>query len=337
MVHARPVSGDLEKRLRAALARHGATLSAVAPLHGGACQDNYRVDVVLDGAPLRLALRSDAKGSLPGSVDRRQEFAVVEAAVGVGVKTPRARWLEADLVREGAHAYFMDWASGEALGRRVVRNPELSAARATLADELGRCLARLHTITPATHGHLPLPSPHGSPAAAGLDLLARMLGRTAAPAPGLEFCLAWLRAHAPTDEPVVLVHGDFRTGNFLVAPDGLAAVLDWEFAHFGSAYEDLAWLSVRDWRFGQRLPVGGFATRAALADAYVRHGGRPVDARHLLWWEIFGNVRWAVGSLFQGERYLAGEKDLELIAIAKRSTEMEFEALRLITRGALDD
>jgi hypothetical protein len=50
-----------------------------------------------------------------------------------------------------------------------------------------------------------------------------------------------------------------------------------------------------------------------------------------------GNVRWALGSVNQGERYLSGEEtDLELIAIARRSVEMEFEALRLIRAGRLD-
>jgi hypothetical protein len=48
-----------------------------------------------------------------------------------------------------------------------------------------------------------------------------------------------------------------------------------------------------------------------------------------------GNVRWGVGSVMQGERYLSGEEsDLELIAIARRAVEMEYEALRLIEKGA---
>jgi hypothetical protein len=38
--------------------------------------------------------------------------------------------------------------------------------------------------------------------------------------------------------------------------------------------------------------------------------------------------------VYQGERYLSGdESDLELIAIARRAVEMEFEAIRLIERG----
>jgi aminoglycoside phosphotransferase (APT) family kinase protein len=117
----------------------------------------------------------------------------------------------------------------------------------------------------------------------------------------------------------------------------LSALLDWEFAHWGSPYEDLAWISVRDWRFNRLdLPIGGFSKRAPFYDAYARASGRSVNLQTVLWWEICGNLRWAVGSVFQGERYLRGEsRDLELIAIARRNVEMEFEALRLIQKGSL--
>ena len=55
----------------------------------------------------------------------------------------------------------------------------------------------------------------------------------------------------PSRQEITLVHGDFRTGNLMVSPRGLEAVLDWEFAHWGAPEEDLAWLCVRDWRFGR--------------------------------------------------------------------------------------
>ncbi|GAA2757165.1 phosphotransferase [Actinopolymorpha rutila] len=52
----------------------------------------------------------------------------------------------------------------------------------------------------------------------------------------------------PTDVPevpggYVLVHGDYGPNNLLLDPaeHTVTAVLDWEFAHLGSAVEDLAW------------------------------------------------------------------------------------------------
>ena len=327
----------MDDRIRTALAAHGATLTSVKPLHGGACQENFKVELTVDGRPQTMALRSDAKSSLPGSIQRKAEFSVIEAATKAGVKTPAARWLSLDLLRQGADAYFLDWVSGEAIGRRVVRNPELEGARAKLPGELAATLAKLHTVTPATTT-LPLRLPRVSPAEDALRDLLEMMDRMPGVYPAVEFGLQWLSARIPNEREVVLVHGDFRTGNFMVTPDGLSAVLDWEFARWGSPYEDLGWISVRDWRFNRLdLPVGGFSKRAPFYAAYAQASGRAVDERAVLWWEIVGNLRWALGSVNQGERYLSGEQtDLELIAIARRNVEMEFEALRLIRRGRLD-
>lgn len=322
--------------IAAAVARNGATLLSCKPLYGGACQENFRLELTLAEQPLTLALRSDAVKGLPSSLKRAEEFQVVQAAVAAGVKTPSARWLTPDLLRKGADAYFLDWAPGEAIGRRVLRSPELAEARKTLPTTLAQSLARLHRVTPGL-AKLPFSPPTQSPALQALEDLHAMIARLSGNFLAVEFALAWLSTRLPRDERTVLVHGDFRTGNFLVTPDGLAAILDWEFSHYGSPYEDLSWISVRDWRFGRLdLPVGGFAARAPFYAAYEEAGGQKVDWADVLWWEIIGNLRWAVGSVFQGERYLSGdETDLELVAIARRNVEMEFEALRLIRRGTL--
>jgi hypothetical protein len=91
-----------------------------------------------------------------------------------------------------------------------------------------------------------------------------------------------------------------------------------------------------DWRFGRLdKPVGGFASREALHEAYAKASGRKVRPEDVHFWEVLGNVNWATGSVHQGERYLSGEEtDIELIAIARRAVEMEYEALRLIEQGA---
>ena len=91
----------------------------------------------------------------------------------VGVKTPAVRWLENDLLRAGSDAYFLQWVSGEAIGRRIVRNPELEAARGKLPTELAQTLAKLHTITSTTS--LPFAPPAQGPARAALDDLRKML------------------------------------------------------------------------------------------------------------------------------------------------------------------
>jgi aminoglycoside phosphotransferase (APT) family kinase protein len=309
-------------------------LLAMAPLAGGACQDMHRLELATAQGSLRLVLRSDARSSLPASLGRREEFAVVQAARAAGVPTPAVHHLTEGLVRPGAWAYFMDWVEGEALGRRVVKAKEMARARLRLPGELARALARVHTLTPRVLPHLFARRVSGGPVQGGLAFVRGMLDTLREPHPALEYAFRWLSARAPPEGPTVLLHGDFRTGNFLVTEEGLAAVLDWEFARWGAAAEDIGWLCVRDWRFGQNaLPAGGLSTREAFLGAYAEAGGMEVTPAALHWWEVMGNVRWAAGSVHQGERYLSGEEsDLEYLAIARRAPEMEWEALRLVER-----
>jgi aminoglycoside phosphotransferase (APT) family kinase protein len=336
----------LAERLGAALREVtgvAVTIDALAPLGGGACQDNYRVSLTLAAGPDAgshpLVFRSDAARSLMGSIARRDEFAVISAARAAGVRTPRARWLLEGVVAPGRSAYLLDWVEGEAIGRRVVKGPALAAARAGLVEELAGELAKIHGITPhgapSLAGIAMVSGPDEDPCESALRFLWTMLDRLPEPHPAIAFAAAWMAQHRPAPVAPTLVHGDFRTGNFMVAPDDLRAVLDWEFAHWGDPMEDVAWLCVRDWRFGElSLAAGGFATREAFVRAYERARGVTVDPARVRWWEIMGNARWAAGSVLQGERYLSGdESDLELLAIARRAAEMEWEALRLIRGG----
>ncbi len=310
------------------------SVQAVEPLTGGACQDNFRVSARVGDAERTWCLRSDARTALPASVPRRVEFAVIQAAVAAGVPTAAAHWLSPDLVREGGDAYFLDWIDGQAIGARVTRHRTLAAARDVLPEQLADALARIHSITPESHPDLPIERPPfdtADPARAAVAFVGDMLDRLDAPRPASEAALRWLRANAPTPAPRTLVHADFRTGNFMVGPEGLRAVLDWEFTHFGDPMEDIGWLCTRDWRFGQiEQPVGGICGRDRFYAAYEKASGRRVDRARIRWWEICGNLRWGVAAAFQGKRFAMGEPEFELLAIPRRAAEMEYEALRLV-------
>lgn len=340
------MSPALEERLRDVL---GTALDArpdrvrATPLSGGACQDLFRVEAELfDGrgsSAQRFALRSDARTALPDSLTRRTEIRVVEAARRAGVQTPRPFGLTESLVRPGASAYLMDWIDGEAIGAKVLRDPTLESARAGLPEALAAQLAAIHRVTPASEPTLRITprdeAAKADPIGATLDAQREALDRLERPRPALEWALAWLARNRPALTEVTLVHGDFRTGNFLVSPRGLEAIVDWEFAHFGHPLEDVGWLCVRDWRFGRLdRPAGGLATRERFYRAYASASRRTVDPAHVHFFEVLGNVRWALGAIVQGLRYLEHEEsDLELIAIGRRVQQMEYEALRLIEVG----
>ena len=329
---------DLEAALSEATGKPVQMLK-IKPRAGGACQENFGLTLQIGDHEERFALRSDAVVSLPGSLGRNEEYEVVRAAVSAGVPTPAARWKVPNLLRPGATAVVLDWCEGVAIGARVLKDPRLEEARKTLPEELAQALAAIHSVTPSTNPELPLVS--ALSAADGQDpcrvAIAQSEGilATVPVRPAVTRILHWLQQNVPPPAPRVLVHGDFRVGNFMVAPTGLQAVLDWEFAHWGDAHCDLAWICVRDWRFGRlNRPVGGLTSRADFMGRYAAASGQTVDPVRLHWWEVMGNLRWAVGAVSQAYRVLSGaEANLELLAIGRRAAEMEWEALRLIRRG----
>ena len=127
------------------------------------------------------------------------------------------------------------------------------------------------------------------------------------------------------------MHGDFRNGNLMVDGNGLAGVLDWELAHFGDPMEDLGWLCVNAWRFGNiALPVGGFGTREDLFAGYRAAGGT-VDEERVRFWEVFGTLKWGVICEGMGDAWLTGaEPSVERAAIGRRASEADIDLLNLI-------
>jgi len=332
---------DLQARLEAFLAEKTQSevrVTAARQLTGGASRDTWAVDVEVGGPPaalLRLVLRRDMGGTISDeALSREQEFRVLQAAQAAGVQVPAPRWLCSDPAVLGVPFLLMDRLEGESVGRRVVREPALAEARRVLPRQMAEQLARIHAIDPVAGNldFLPRPEPGLSPARTAVERMAQHLWRLGEPHPVLELAIRWLDRHAPDCPQSVLVHGDFRVGNLMVGPQGLVGVFDWEFAHVGDPAEDLAWPCVRSWRFGQdRLRLGGIAEPEAFLEVYERLSGRTVSRWSLRYWEVLGNLRWAVGCIAQAQRHLSGQTtSLELASLGRRTAEMELELLDLL-------
>jgi len=311
------------------------------PLAGGASREAWSVDVEIASGPQAgrhaLVLRRDLGGTIHrDSLSREQEFAVLRAAHAGGVRAPRPLWCCADPAVLGRPFFLMERLPGEAVGRRIVKDPALVAARAELPGAMGRELAKIHAIAPATHGldFLPGPAAASNPALGVLAQSAAALRERGEPHPALELAIRWLESHAPQCAETVVVHGDFRIGNVLVSPRGLEGILDWEFVHRGDPHEDLAWPLVRAWRFGNDgLRFGGVAEAEPFLEAYAAASGRAVDRQAVDYWELLGNLRWAVGCLSQADRHLNGEEpSVELASLGRKAAEMEWELLERLSR-----
>jgi aminoglycoside phosphotransferase (APT) family kinase protein len=232
-------------------------------------------------------------------------------------------------------------APGVAAGHILVRDEGLGGPRPALLARLGAELARMQTIAPPCPALDILPQPAPSPALAAIREFQSALDGHGAPRPALEWGLRWLELNAPPAGDLVLVHGDFRTGNFLVDADGLCGILDWEFARWGDPLEDVGWFTARCWRFGRYdRPAGGLGPLADFERGYREASGRELPARAVHYWQVMAHARWAVIAMHQGERHASGRRpSLELALTGRIPDELELELLTLIEeaeRGIFD-
>lgn len=327
--------------LSAACSRHFGSAVRIDNLRresGGASRQTWSFDAAVDGRRHALILRRDPpsrnSSAEPGgekttstALDRRTEFGVLRAAFAGGARAPEPLFelTPGDGLGEG---FVMRRVEGTAIARKLLRDEIYKEARSKIADQLGAIAAGIHRVDPKT-----LPPLVRREAADQIAALRETLDRLDQPQPVFELALSWLdrRKPAPSAHPV-LVHGDYRTGNYLADASGVTAILDWEGAHLGDPVEDLGWLCVKSWRFGAiDRPAGGFGSREQLWQAYARAGGDDVDPARAHWWEVFGTVRWGVICLTQAWRHLSGTvRSMELASIGRRAVETEVDLLQLL-------
>ncbi len=305
-------------------------VTGLKPLKGGGIQENWTVETIVEGSPRAFVLRKDAPATIEASHSRRDEFAIIEVAHAAGVTVPEPIGFCDDAAIVGGPFALMSKVRGVGLGPKVVK--ELADAhRGALTERLAREMARVHRIGPGEQQLGFLGSPPADFGRAETQLMRRWLDALAAPRPGLEWALRWCELHIPRPRETVLIHRDFRTGNYMVDEGRLTAILDWEFACWGDPMFDIGWFMAECWRFGRPdLEAGGIGERQAFYAAYERESGRRIDDTAVRAYEVLSHCRWAVIALQQGERHSSGrEPSLEHALTGRIAEELELAALRL--------
>lgn len=331
-------TGDAAKaRLAQVLSRAtgvAVDVKEVTPLSGGASSLTYAVSAARDGDPWLLVLQVSASADDSARVmSRALQAALQQRAAAAGVRVPAivAVLTPQDTLGEG---FVMEFVEGETLAPRWLRAPEFAAARAAMVKDCAATLARIHTIPIDTIADLGMTV---MPAREQLRLLREQYDSLEGSVPVFELAFSHLASALTENGASSLVHGDFRSGNFIVGDEGLSAVIDWELAHIGDPYLDIGWLATNTWRFGHyQHPVGGFGEREAFYAAYEAAGGMRIDRDRALVFEMLGSLRWGVMCMQMAAAHLSGDvASVERAAIGRRVSETEADLVYMLKYGAL--
>jgi aminoglycoside phosphotransferase (APT) family kinase protein len=299
-------------------------------LSGGANQETWSFDAEIAGDSLPLILRRTPGGARnlaagASGLSLEMEAELIDLAGRSGVPVPGIRGVlePADELGSG---FLMDRIPGQTIARKILRDDEFADVRPRLARQCGSILAAIHGVV---IGDLKLAV---SPAREQLDQYRSLYDAYGHPHPVFEIAFRWLADRIPSEVVPRLVHGDFRNGNLVIGADGVRAILDWELAHIGDPMEDLGWICVNSWRFGEiDSPVGGFGHREEMFAGYQAAGGDKVDPERVKWWETFGSLKWGIMCMTMYQIFRGGmDRSVERAAIGRRSSETEIDLLNLI-------
>ena len=333
---AAPLGRALDERLG-----EGVRVEALRRLTAGAANETWRFDAVGASGRLDCVLRrapyapeaaaaADAAPEDETNLGKDGEARVQAAARAAGVAAAEVLFV-LDAQDDLGDGYVMAALEGETIPRRILRDDAFAALRPRLAGLCGETLARLHAVDTGRAPELTL-----STARTQIDRYGELYRGFEQPVPVFDLAFRWLEDRIVEPARTTIVHGDFRNGNLMVGPEGIRAVMDWELAHLGDPMEDLGWICVTSWRFGEiDRPVGGFGDREDLFAGYEAAGGGRVDPERVRYWEVFGTLKWGVMCMMMTRAHLTGmTRSVERAAIGRRVSETELDLLGLLAPEA---
>ncbi len=283
----------------------------------GEGQSNVTFDV--RRGPTRVVVRRGPRPPLPRSThDMVREARVQRFVGGHGIPVPRVLAVCEDESVLGVPFYVMEYLDGEVITDDVPVALSSPDARRATGDALVDLLVQLHRV--------PVDGPEAQTLGRPVGYLQRQVerfgalwgGNTTRDLPAVARIGTWLATHLPATQRAAVVHGDYRMGNLMFAPDGpgrVRALLDWEMATLGDPLADLGYLvatyagadrpaTVMELTSVTREP--GYPTRAELVERYAAGSGLDVSA--LPWYETLALWKAAIFCEAIHTRWLRGER-----------------------------
>jgi aminoglycoside phosphotransferase (APT) family kinase protein len=286
----------------------------LARIPGGASRETYRFDADVNGKPRGMILRRDPLGSLIDT-NRRIEFLAYKSFYGV-VPVPEPLVLETEGGALERPFFIMSRIDGGQVPSVINLDPYGAHARA-IGEELFKILGRIACCDPMT---LPLrdclkaPAPENCWRAALGEWQAVIERDERHPQPIVHAAIRRLRRNPPPPPAKVsVVHGDYRSGNFMHDGRGkILGVLDWEMVHLGDAVEDLAWCFDPLWNHFDDVRVASTISEKEAIAIWERESGLVVDPAALKWWKLFATVKGCAIWTTSAKEFCEGGHDLVL-------------------------
>lgn len=301
------LSKRLDDYLKTATGQTDTVLANLQRLTGGASKEQFTFDLTWNQPggkrqTRKLMLRMDPAESVV-ETHRLREAQVLRAMWGE-IPVPEVCWVDptdAHLGHPFLIAGFLEGTvqpqdGGKVTGLGMHFEPAL---REALKDQFVSHLAAIHS-TDWRHKDLSAfdkPEPGTRQANEwSLGLWERIWHEDSLEAhPVMEQAAIWLKENMPIVDNPVIIHGDYRSGNFMYTDDcQINAILDWELCHLGDFHEDLAYnrckmLGTPDGKGGVRC--SGLLYFDEFVEKYQQLSGHTVDYDLLAWYDVFTHYK----------------------------------------------
>jgi len=238
-----------------------------------------------------VVLRRPPRGPLPPSAhDVLREARLLTALAPTVVRTPEVLAVCDDPALIGAPFYVMEHVEGTVITDTMPPALDSPQERNRVADELIDSLVELHSVDWQAVGLEGFGKPTGYLERQVRRFLGLWEHNKTRELDEVEEVAEWLRANMPESPPATIVHGDFRLGNTIVAPDAparLKAILDWEMATIGDPLADVGYLMIHwlesddptnNFTFQNVTREPGFPTRREVVARYEERSGRSMQS-----------------------------------------------------------
>lgn len=264
----------------------------------GFSYETWLVDILQDTDLTTIVVRREPLSGPLAPYDVLRESVILNAVTHSGVPAPQVLAAVEDSDVLGSPFVVMQFVNGDVPDyRSLPDDPRWSteASRREMAEQFLSVLAAVHRVpwrgTPLESvlgASLTDPPIKGSIGSIQSRLAALTGSRWRLPAAFID-AGRWLDTNAPPLQvaDAVLVHGDYKVGNFIWRDGQIRALLDWEMAAIGDPLMDLGYACHPIMRSRNPELMAGLLPVDEFISIYEHHSGLKVDRRRLDYFIIF--------------------------------------------------